>query len=148
MRVIAGVPLVVAGLLGLAALAGCADNQPGDVNNGPGYTDNIADLKVKLPALDSDPCRGKQVTTLYPDCGRYVTEVANTLGAIKGNLAGQSRAIGALQADVSKYQGMGCDTITGTPTASQQSGCPVALTGIGTELDILNKALTSIPTSN
>src|SRR5438105_1280612 len=100
MRVIAG---MLAGVLALTALAGCADNQPGDTNNGPGYTDNVADLLVKVPALDGDPCRGKQAGTLFPNCGRYVTEVANTIGALRDNLPNQGAALTALQGAVTRY---------------------------------------------
>ena len=145
MRVIAG---MLAGVLALAALAGCADNQPGDTNNGPGYTDNVADLLVKVPALDGDPCRSKQAGTLYPNCGRYVTEVANTIAALRDNLPNQAQALTALQGAVSKFQQLGCDTITGTPSPAQRAQCPAALTTIGAELDILNKALATIPTSH
>jgi len=144
MRVIAG---VLAGVLSLAALAGCADNQPGDTNTGPGYTNNVADLLVKLPALDGDPCRGKQVATLFPNCGRYVTEVAGTLGALRDNLPGQAVALTALQGAVTRFQQLGCDTITGSPSAVQQVACPAALTAIGGALDVLDKALAALPTS-
>ena len=144
MRVIAG---MLAGVLALAALAGCADNQPGDTNTGPGYTDNVADLLVKVPALDGDPCRSKQSATLFPNCGRYVTEVANTLGALRDDLPNQASALTALQGAVTRFQQLGCDTISGTPSASQQTQCPAALTTIGAELDTLNKALATLPTS-
>jgi hypothetical protein len=147
MRVTAGVPLVLAGVLGLAVLTGCADNQPGDTNNGPGYTDNVSDLLVKVPALAADPCRSAQANTLYPNCGRYVAQVANTISAIRDNLPNQGTATGTLQQAVNRFQQMGCDTITGQPSSSQAQECPAALRTIGTELDTLSKALTSIPTS-
>lgn len=149
MRAIAGgTALVLAGLLGSGALAGCADNQPGDVNNGPGYTQNVSDLLVKVPALASDPCRSTQAGTVYPNCGRYVTEVASTLGALRANLPGDSRALDDLQGAVNRYQQLGCDTITGAPSAQQQTGCPAALRTIGARLDGLGKALARIPASH
>jgi hypothetical protein len=145
MRVTAG---VLAGVLGLAVLAGCADNQPGDTNNGPGYTNNVADLLVKVPALDSDPCRSKQDNTIWPNCGRYVTEVANTIGALRDDLPGQTATLTTLQAAVTRFQQLGCDTVTGAPTALQQGDCPATLTTIGGALDVLGTALAALPTSN
>jgi hypothetical protein len=137
--------LVLAGVA-LVALAGCADTQPGDRNTGPGYTNNVSDLQVKVPALKSDPCRGPRADQLFTTCGRYVTEVANTLGALRADLPGQSGEIAVLQDAVNSYQRASCDTAT-SPSAAQRTDCPKALTSIGTELDRLSQALAGLPTS-
>jgi hypothetical protein len=148
-RTIAGPAVLLICVLGTLVLAGCADNQPGDVNNGPGYTNNVSDLLVKLPALDGDPCRGAQVATLFPNCGRYVTEVANTLALLRDDLPDQGASVTALQNAVNAFQRLGCDTVNGTATAKQLSDCPGALHAIGTELDLLGQALAAVsrPTS-
>ena len=137
--------LVLVGVA-LVLLAGCADTQPGDRNTGPGYTNNVSDLQVKVPALKSDPCRGTRADQLFPTCGRYVTEVANTIGAMKADLPGQAGEITVLQNAVNTYQQASCDTAT-SPSAAQRTGCPKALTSIGTELDRISQALSSLPTS-
>ncbi len=138
---------VLAGALLALALAACADDQPGDRNPGAGYTNSVADLKVKVPALQADPCRGSQAGSLFVDCGRYVSEVTNTIGAMRAELPGAAGEIDTLQAAVTSYQKAGCDAVTGTPTAAQRAGCPKALTSIGTELDRISRALASLPTS-
>lgn len=139
----------LAGLvLALLVVAGCADDQPGDRNPGVGYTNNIADLQVKIPALRSDPCRGAQAAQLYGDCGRYVTEVSNTVNALRADVPGHTSLINALSGAVNRYQSMDCDTITGRPTANQRTNCPAALKAIGTDLDQLGSTLASAPTSN
>jgi hypothetical protein len=138
---VAGVTLVV------LAVAGCADDQPGDQNPGAGYTNNVSDLQVKVPALRADPCRGAQVDQLFGNCGRYVTEVANTIGALRAELAGQAGEITALQDAVNSYQRADCDSSGNTPSATQRTDCPKALTSIGVELDRLNDALAGLPTS-
>jgi hypothetical protein len=130
----------------LVLLAGCADNQPGDQNPTPGYTNNVSDLRVKVPALKADPCRGSRADQLFTNCGRYVTEVANTIGALRADLPGQDGEITVLQDAVNSYQRAGCDSAT-SPTAAQRRDCPKALTSIGTELDRLGQALASLPTS-
>ena len=127
-------------------LAGCADTQPGDQNPGSGYTNSVADLDVKIPAFQSDPCRGRQAGTLFGNCGRYVTEVASTIGALRAELPGQAGEIDALQAAVNDYQKAGCDTAGASPSAAQRAGCPKALTSIGIELDRIDTALAGLPT--
>jgi hypothetical protein len=136
--VLAGVALVL--------LAGCANTQPGNGNTGPGYTNNVSDLQVKVPALKGDPCRGSRADQLFPNCGRYVTEVANTIGALRADLPGQSGEITVLQDAVNSYQRGTCDTAV-SPTPTQRTNCPKALATIGTELDRLSQALASLPTS-
>jgi hypothetical protein len=138
----------VAGVaLAVLAVAGCADAQPGDQNPGAGYTNNVSDLLVKIPALQADPCRGKQADQLFPTCGRYVTEVSNTVNALRADVPGHVDAINSLAGAVNRYQTMDCDTPNGRPTASQQTNCPKALADIGTDLDQLDNALGSTPAS-
>jgi hypothetical protein len=136
---------VLAGALLALVLAGCAGTQPGDRNPGSGYSNSVADLNVKVPALQADPCRGAQAGTLFGGCGRYVAQVANTIGALRAELAGQSGEIDTLQAAVNSYQRSGCDG--GSPTTAQRTDCPRALTSIGIELDRLDQALVQLPTS-
>ena len=132
--------------LALAGCAGCANTQPGDRNPGPGYTNNVSDLRVKVPALKTDPCRGSRADQLFTNCGRYVTEVANTIGAVRADLPGQTGEVTVLQGAVNSYQRANCDTAT-SPTSAQRTDCPKALRSIGTELDRLGQALASLPTS-
>jgi outer membrane murein-binding lipoprotein Lpp len=134
-------------VLAALALAGCADDQPGDQNPSPGYTNNVSDLQVKVPALASDPCRGKQTDGLFENCGRYVTEVANTLAALRADLPAQGSAIDVLQNEVNAYQQHACDSVSGTPSTAQSQACPTALTSIGTALDRLAVAVAQIPAS-
>jgi hypothetical protein len=139
--------LVLAGCALVVAAAGCANDQPGDRNPGAGYTNNVLDLQVKVPALRADPCRGVHADQLFGNCGRYVTEVANTIGALRADLAGQSGEIDTLQAAVNSYQQASCDSSGGSPSATQRTDCPKALASIGTELDRLGAALSTLPTS-
>jgi hypothetical protein len=149
MRRFRSAAITLAGLvLALLAVAGCADDQPGDQNPGVGYTNNIGDLLVKIPALQADPCRGAQAGQLYGDCGRFVTEVSGTVNALRADVPGHQTLINALAGAVNRYQSMACDTITGKPTATQRTACPAALTAIGADLDQLQKALASAPSSS
>jgi len=102
---------------------------------------------VKIPAMQADPCRSTQASTLFPNCGRYVTEVANTIGALQQDLPNQGSAVNGLQNAVNSYQRLGCDTISVAPTAQQEQTCPGNLRTIGTELDLLDKALATVPAS-
>jgi hypothetical protein len=138
---------VIAGIAFAAvlALAGCADAQPGDVNNGPGYTDSIADLLVKIPALQNDPCRSTQATRIYPNCGRYVTEVANVVDAVRAELPSQPNLTANLQNAVNSYQQLRCETVNGDASSTQAKSCPAALRTIGTELDGVDKTLSTLP---
>jgi hypothetical protein len=142
---------VASGLAGVAlavlVLAGCADAQPGDTNPGSGYTNNVSDLLVKVPALRADPCRGTQADQLFTDCGRYVVEVANTVAALRADVPGQAEQINALSDAVHSFQTLACDSAGNDPSPAQRSGCPQALTSIGNDLDRLGQALATTPTS-
>jgi hypothetical protein len=135
---------VAAGAVLLAfGLAGCADAQPGDVNNGPGYTENVSDLLVKIPALLQDPCRTGQLAQVYPSCGRYVTEVANTANTLEVAAPNETAAANALTKAVNTYQQQGCQNVTDQGSAVQNQQCPAALKTIGAELDEVDTALSS-----
>jgi hypothetical protein len=138
---------VIAGtaLAAVLALAGCADAQPGDVNNGPGYTDSIADLLVKIPALQNDPCRSTKAPQIYANCGRYVTEVANVVDAVHAELPSQPNLTTNLQNAVNTFQQLRCETVNGDASAAQAKSCPQALRTIGSELDSVDKVLSTIP---
>lgn len=131
---------LAAALAAALSLAGCANTQPGDVNNGPGYTNNINDLSTKVQVYSADPCRSAQSGQLFANCGRFVTEVASTIGTLRSQLPNNAD-IGAAQNAVNSFQRLGCDAIGGTPTAAQRTGCPQALLAIGHALDDLNRAL-------
>jgi outer membrane murein-binding lipoprotein Lpp len=147
-RLVRAAGVVSAVAAALLVVAGCGSNQPGDTNPGSGYTNNVSDLQVKIPALRSDPCRGRQADQLFANCGRYVTEVANVVAALRADVPGQTGDINALAGAVHSFQSLGCDTAGGSPSQAQRSGCPQALTSIGTDLDRLGQSLTSTPPSS
>lgn len=138
----------VAGVaLAILAVAGCADDQPGDQNNGPGYTLNAQDLRVKIDALQSDPCRSAQATQIFSGCSRFVTEIANSVITLRDTVPAQSAEINALSQAANNYQNLGCGTISGQPSASQTTNCPKYLETIGFELDKIEPVLARTPSS-
>ena len=137
----------VGAALAVLAVAGCADAQPGDQNNGPGYTNNASDLLVKISALQGDPCRGAQATQLFAGCGRYVTEVANTVNTLRSGVSNDAADINALATAVHSYQSLSCDSAGNAPSAAQRATCPAALAAIGSDLDHLDRVLASTPGS-
>jgi hypothetical protein len=140
MRRFGSVAVSVAGIVfAVLAVAGCGEAQPGGQSTGSGYTNNVADLLVKIPALVTDPCRSPNAD--YTNCGRYVTEVANTVNALRADVPGHTAQVNSLGTAVHTYQSMACDTISGKPTPAQQTKCPAALQTIGKDLDQLGKSL-------
>jgi hypothetical protein len=144
-RTVSRVVIASTALAAALTLAGCADAQPGDVNNGPGYTDSVSDLLVKIPALQGDPCRSTQASQIYPNCGRYVTEVANVVDAVRAELPNQPDLTTNLQNAVNTYQQLRCETVNGNASQDQQKSCPQALKTIGSELDGVDKTLSKLP---
>lgn len=128
------------------AIGGCANTQPGDKNAGPGVAQERPDVTVKLAALRGDPCRGPRVATIYPGCGRFVTEVANTVATLRAQLPGEVVATSALNDAVTVYQRLGCEIVAGAASPDQTTRCPQALTTIGAELDRLGRVMASQPT--
>lgn len=135
------VTAVVGVTCAILTVAGCADAQPGDRNNGPGYTNNAADLLVKMQALQSDPCRSAQAPQLFSGCGRFVTEIANSVITLRDTIPSQSDAITTLSSAANTFQKLGCDTISGQPSATQTAQCPGTLRTIGAELDRIEPEL-------
>jgi hypothetical protein len=136
---------VAGAVFALAAVAACGQTQTG----GPtaGYTDNVANLQVKVSALRADPCRSTQAPQIFGSCGRYVTEVSNTVVPLHDALPAQATVINAMAAAVHTFQSMTCDTISGQPSATQAAQCPTALTEIGSDLDKIGPLLASAPGS-
>jgi hypothetical protein len=137
--------IAVTALAAVLTVAGCADAQPGDVNNGPGYTDSISDLLVKIPALQNDPCRSTQAAKIYPNCGRYVTEVSNVVDAVHAELPSQPNLTSNLLNAVNTYQQLRCESVNGDASPTQAKNCPTALRTIGTELDSVDSTLGKLP---
>lgn len=139
------VAVLLAAIAVAVLVAGCSGARTGGGGNGPGYTGNVSDLQVKIPALRSDPCRSTQADRLFPSCGRYVTEVANTVNTLRADIKGHTAQTNALAKAVHTYQSMACDSITGQPSQAQRTRCPQALRAIGTELDQLDSSLSGSP---
>jgi hypothetical protein len=135
----------VAAVLVAAVAGGCAAPTSGNPNSG--YTNDVANLLVKIPALRGDPCRGADAGQMFADCGRFVTEVANVLAALHASLPGEGQEIDGVQTMVNTYQRLACDSAGSAPSAAQTVKCPDALRTIGAGLDRLGAALTAIPTS-
>src|SRR5207245_1718171 len=108
--------VIVAIVLSTISLAGCADNQPGDTNTGPGVATDVSDLAVKVDALKNDPCLNKNVAQIYTQCGRFVTEVANIIGTFRQEQPQHGSTADALQDSVNAYQQAGCDNVNGSPS--------------------------------
>lgn len=134
---------VAGGALALLAVAGCGSPQTG----GPsaGYTNNVANLQVKISGLRTDPCGTAQAAQIYGNCGRFVTEVSNTVVPLHDALPTQASVIDSMAAAVHTFQSMSCDTITGQPSADQAKQCPQALVQIGTDLTKISPVLASAP---
>jgi hypothetical protein len=125
----------------LAALTGCAgcgsDSRGGAPT--PSTTGDVTALRVKVHALEADQCQRVDARTVYPECARYVTEVAGTVGSLRAQLAGQPAtgdALARLQAGVSAYQTRGCDG-----PAAPTDECAAALTTLRTALAEAGNAL-------
>jgi hypothetical protein len=105
----------LAGVALLVLLAGCGGAGQGGSTGGsqaPPATGDVSALRVKVHALEADQCQRVDPRTVFPECGRYVTEVAGTVGTLRGQLAGQPNsgdALARLQSGVSEYQGKGCE---------------------------------------
>lgn len=137
------VAVLLAAIAVAVLVAGCSGTGTGRGGNGPGYTGNVSDLQVKIPALRSDPCRSTQADQLFPSCGRFVTETANVVNTLRADVHGHKGEVDALAKAVHTYQAMACDAISGQPSQAQRSACPQALRTIGTELDRLGSSLGS-----
>ena len=127
------------------AVAGCASGSSGGDESG--YTNNTQNLAVKISALRSDPCRTTRADQLWPDCGRYVTEVAGTIGSLRETTQAPAVDVNAMNGAVHSYQSLACDAVSGQPSAAQRDTCPKALASIGTALDRIGSVLGGLPTS-
>jgi hypothetical protein len=107
--------VLAAGMVVLVGLAGCGANGPAPPRGTPHV--DVGALRVKVRALQADQCQRLDPRAVYPDCGRYVTEVAGTVGTLRAQLGGRpdaAEALGRLQSGVATYQGRSCEN-TGAP---------------------------------
>ncbi|GDY29973.1 hypothetical protein GTS_16060 [Gandjariella thermophila] len=131
-------PVWLAGVALLVLLAGCAGGSRSGTPAPPTTADATA-LRVKVHALEADQCQRVDARTVYPECGRYVTEVAGTVGTLRSQLSGQPAAgdaLARLQSGVSAYQSRGCDG-----PAAPADECAAALTTLRTALAQAGSAL-------
>jgi len=129
--------VLAAGMVVLVGLAGCGPNGSAPPRGTPGV--DVGALRVKVRALEADQCQRLDPHVVYPDCGRYVTEVAGTTGTLRAQLAGRPDAAGALarlQSGVATYQGRSCES-PGGPAEE----CATALATLRTALAQLGDAL-------
>jgi hypothetical protein len=128
---------VAAGMAVLVALAGCGTGVQAPPRGTPGV--DVDALRVKVHALEADQCQRLDPRAVFPDCGRYVTEVAGTVGALRAQLGGKPNAADALarlQSGVATYQGRSCE-VPGGPVEE----CATALATLRTALAQLGDTL-------
>jgi hypothetical protein len=134
------VAVLAAGAALLVALTGCSSEfggshiQSGETNEDPSI------LQTKIKALMVDGCYRGDLQEVYPQCGKFITQLDSTTGSVDQLLAprGRTQAAAAkqLRSGVDSYQQLGCDTPE-EGSADQRTGCPAALSRIHDSLDRL-----------
>jgi hypothetical protein len=136
----------VSGVLATLLLAGCGspaqDTAPAARSGGA----SLANLNDKVGSIAQDECATKPAATVFPNCPRFVTEVANAAVAAKGAAPGHpgadaltAAATGTADA-VAAFVRDGCVLSPGQPAPPAET-CGPDLTRIQEGLRTLRGAL-------
>ena len=68
----------------------------------------VADLRTKLSSIAQDECARDDPATVYPTCGRFVTEVRASLPAVREQVPAAARTADTVEAGVSRFVSAGC----------------------------------------
>ncbi len=130
-------------------LAGCGGGQSG--GSRPSVNEDLQALQSKIPLLQADECYTADAHVVFPRCGKYVTQLASTVGSLKAQLApkgarlrGEVKSLGD---GINEYQRQDCGNSSGQPSATQEKACPHALITMHDSLHGMGQYLASLPTS-
>jgi hypothetical protein len=127
------------------AVAGCSAGA-----GRPQTPEDLQALRNKIPLLQADECYTDPQDS-YARCGKYVTELGSTVGALHDQLANAGGTvadeINRLAGGVNSYQQASCENSASQPTPAQAKQCPAALITIRTNLGKLGSYLESASTA-
>jgi hypothetical protein len=83
------VPLAVAALL---LAGGCGSAAPATSPERAGAGGSLADITEKVESIAQDGCATKPAATVFPNCPRFIAEVANVANAVRGAAPGRAGA--------------------------------------------------------
>jgi hypothetical protein len=140
--------LAAVALLGgtFLAIAGCGTSDSTSTQAGPAQSVSLADLADKIHLIAADDCQTRPPATVYPDCARYVAEVAGS-AATATDLAPHSTDASTIRAaasrvedDLATFDGDACAPTLGTASTST-STCVADLTALRTGVAALDTAV-------
>jgi hypothetical protein len=123
------------------------------------YGPSVADLSVKVDALEADQCQTVDPAKVYPECERYATQAINFGNSVVSETAGSKQAdalkavVDKLQAAVADYEKRTCGVGTQNPgvnnadpsTAGPDAApCAAALTTVREQIDAIGKLLKQV----
>jgi hypothetical protein len=143
----------------LLVAAGCSTEAGPSGSPAAKYGPRVQDLTVKVAALQADQCQSVSPATVFPECERYTTEVANFGNSVVSETAGAKQAdaikaaVDKMQAAVADYEKRQCGVGTQNPGVNNANPatngpnaapCAAALTTIREQVDAVGTLLNRI----
>lgn len=143
----------------LLVAAGCGHEAGPSAPPAAKFGPSVQDLTVKASALEADQCQTVSPATVYPECERYTTEVANFGNSVTAETAGAKQAdaikaaVDKMQAAVADYEKRQCGVGTQNPgvnnanpstSGPNAAPCAAALTTIRDQVDAIGKLLDQV----
>lgn len=128
-----------------AVLVGCGGGQAVEVSGPPEPTfppgqvpaATLSDLRTKLASIAQDECARDDPATIYPTCGRFVTEVRAALPAVREQAPAGTAAADAVDAGVGRFLGSGCAAAPNSGPTGDPRVCSPALATLQADLRTL-----------
>jgi hypothetical protein len=123
------------------------------------YGPSVADLSVKVDALEADQCQTVDPGKVYPECERYATQAVNFGNSVVSETAGSKPAdaikavVDKMNAAVADYEKHTCGVGTQNPgvnnadpsTAGPNAApCAASLTTVREQIDAIGKLLKQV----
>ncbi|MDN5915532.1 MAG: hypothetical protein L0I76_10570 [Pseudonocardia sp.] len=140
-----GLRKVTLGLTTLAAalmVAGCGGSDAVQVSGPPTPTfppgvvptATLDDTRTKLASIAQDECALDDPATIYPTCGRFVSEVQASLPAVREQAPNATQAADTVQAGIGRFVSSGCVSAANSGPAGDPQICGPALATLQEDL--------------
>lgn len=88
----------------------------------------LDDLRTKLASISQDECARDDPATIYPTCGRFVTEVQASLPSVREQAPRAAKSADTVETGISRFVSGGCVAAPNSGPSGDPRTCGPALT--------------------
>lgn len=103
--------------------------------------DRTEALRTKFAFLEGDPCAQDDPAAAFPRCGRFITEIRNTIPQVRRDAPAAGARAGSTEAALDRFTAAGCEGNPGTLGGGDPARCGPALAQVQREVRALATAV-------